>query len=46
VAPENRRVLVASQWIARHGEPQTLEELGQHNALTYVLRGRRSIAGR
>ncbi|MBX4389898.1 hypothetical protein K4H03_27860, partial [Mycobacterium tuberculosis] len=33
VAPENRRVLVASpEWIARHGEPQTLEELSQHNA--------------
>jgi DNA-binding transcriptional LysR family regulator len=40
VAPENRRVLVASpEWIARHGEPQTLEELGQHNALI-ILRGR------
>ena len=35
VAPENRRVLVASpEWIARHGEPQTLEELSQHNALS------------
>ncbi|AZQ29003.1 LysR family transcriptional regulator [Klebsiella pneumoniae] len=41
VAPENRRVLVASpEWIARHGEPQTLEELSQHNALIYILRGR------
>ncbi|HDF5698979.1 TPA: LysR family transcriptional regulator [Klebsiella variicola] len=41
VAPENRRVLVASpEWIARHGEPQTLEELRQHNALIYILRGR------
>ncbi|HDE1188209.1 LysR family transcriptional regulator [Klebsiella quasipneumoniae] len=41
VAPENRRVLVASpEWIARHGEPQTLQELGQHNALIYILRGR------
>ncbi|HIE9578222.1 TPA: LysR family transcriptional regulator [Klebsiella variicola subsp. variicola] len=41
VAPENRRVLVASpKWIARHGEPQTLEELSQHNALIYILRGR------
>ena len=41
VAPENRRVLVASpEWIARHGEPQTLEELSQHNALSYILRGR------
>ncbi|EPY5230990.1 LysR substrate-binding domain-containing protein [Klebsiella variicola] len=41
VAPENRRVLVASpEWIARHGEPQTLEELSQRNALIYILRGR------
>ncbi|EMO3463597.1 LysR family transcriptional regulator [Klebsiella variicola] len=41
VAPENRRVLVASpEWIARHGEPQTLEELSHHNALIYILRGR------
>ena len=41
VAPENRRVLVASpEWIARPGEPQTLEELSQHNALIYILRGR------
>ena len=41
VAPENRRVLVASpEWIARHGEPQPLEELRQHNALIYILRGR------
>ncbi|HDY7142373.1 TPA: LysR family transcriptional regulator [Klebsiella pneumoniae] len=41
VAPENRRVLVASpEWIARHDEPQTLEELSQHNALIYILRGR------
>lgn len=41
VAPENRRVLVAlPEWIARHGEPQTLEELSQHNALIYILRGR------
>ncbi|MEN0616984.1 LysR substrate-binding domain-containing protein [Klebsiella indica] len=41
VAPENRRVLVASPgWIAEHGEPQTLADLARHNALTYVLRGR------
>ncbi|SNY63799.1 LysR family transcriptional regulator [Enterobacter sp. CC120223-11] len=41
VASENRRVLVASPaWIARHGEPKTLEELRSHNALTYSLRGR------
>lgn len=41
VAPDNRRVLVASPgWIAKNGEPQTLEDLSRHNALTYVLRGR------
>lgn len=41
VAPDNRRVLVASPaWIERHGEPQTLADLEQCNALTYVLRGR------
>lgn len=41
VAAENHRVLVASPaWIAEHGEPQTLEELAQRNALLYVLRGR------
>jgi len=41
VAAENRRVLVASpDWIARHGEPQTPQELQSRNALTYVLRGR------
>ena len=41
VAPDNRRVVVASpDWIARHGEPQTLADLEKCNALTYVLRGR------
>lgn len=41
VAPDNRRVVVASpDWIARHGEPQTLTDLEKCNALTYVLRGR------
>lgn len=41
VAAENRRVLVASpEWIARHGEPQTPQELQTQDALTYVLRGR------
>ena len=41
VAPDNRRVVVASpDWIARHGEPQTLVDLEKCNALTYVLRGR------
>lgn len=41
VAPENRRVLVASpEWIAANGEPKTPEDVAGHNALTYVLRGR------
>jgi transcriptional regulator, LysR family len=41
VVAENRRMLVASpEWIARHGEPQTPEELQKKIALTYVLRGR------
>ena len=41
VAPENRRVLVASpQWIADNGGPTTPEDLVRYNALTYVLRGR------
>ncbi|ATY01815.1 LysR family transcriptional regulator [Klebsiella aerogenes] len=41
VAPENRRVLVASpQWVARHGQISSLEELSRHSALLYVLRGR------
>ncbi|EPF16506.1 D-malate degradation protein R [Cedecea davisae] len=41
VAPENRRVVVASpDYIERHGEPKTISDLAQHNALTYVLRGR------
>lgn len=41
LAPNNRRILVASPaYIERHGEPKTLAELAQHNALTYVLRGR------
>lgn len=41
VAPENRRVLVASpQWVAQHGPIGSLEALAQHNALVYVLRGR------
>lgn len=41
IAAENRRVLVASpDWIARHGEPQTPQDLQSQNALTYILRGR------
>lgn len=41
IAAENRRVLVASpDWIAKHGEPRTLEAIGDCQALAYVLRGR------
>lgn len=41
VAPENRRVLVASPaWVAANGEPTTPEELADYPALTFVLRGR------
>ncbi|MDN4908453.1 LysR family transcriptional regulator [Klebsiella pneumoniae] len=35
VAPENRRVLVASpEWIARHGEPQTLDGVVQQQKVS------------
>jgi len=38
---ENRRVLVASpDYIERHGQPHTLEALGQHACLLYTLGGR------
>lgn len=41
VAPENRRVLVASpEYIARHGAPASLDALAGHNCLQYRLRGR------
>lgn len=41
IAPENRRVLVASpDWVARHGDPSHPDALTQVNALTFVLRGR------
>ncbi len=41
VAPGNRRVLVASpDYIARHGQPATLDSLDQHNCLQFRLRGR------
>lgn len=41
VAPANRRVLCASPtYIARHGEPQNLEQLAGHNCLLYMLGGR------
>jgi DNA-binding transcriptional LysR family regulator len=41
VAPDNRRVLCASpDYLARHGEPQHLEQLAQHNCLLYRLGNR------
>ncbi|MFB0713255.1 LysR family transcriptional regulator [Buttiauxella noackiae] len=41
LAPFNRRVVVAApSYIARCGEPKTISELAQHDALTYALRGR------
>lgn len=41
VAPDNRRVLCASPaYLARHGEPQHLEQLAQHNCLLYRLGNR------
>ena len=41
VAPDNRRVLCASPvYLSRHGEPQHLEQLAQHNCLLYRLGNR------
>lgn len=41
VSPTNRRVLVASpSYIERCGEPQSVNDLIYHNALTFSLRGR------
>lgn len=41
VAADNRRVLCASpSYLARHGSPQSVEELHQHNCLLYMLHGR------
>lgn len=41
VAAKNRRVVVASaDYLSRFGTPETLEQLQQHNALTYTLQGR------
>ncbi|MCV4286115.1 LysR family transcriptional regulator [Pseudomonas capsici] len=38
VAPDNRRVLCASpDYLARHGEPQQVGELAQHNCLLLML---------
>ncbi|MGI4720173.1 MAG: LysR substrate-binding domain-containing protein [Janthinobacterium lividum] len=41
IAPENRRVLVASNgYVAAHGRPASLDDLAAHNCLQYRLRGR------
>ncbi|HEX8593708.1 MAG TPA: LysR substrate-binding domain-containing protein [Pseudomonas sp.] len=41
VAPFNRRVLVAApDYLARHGEPQHVEQLAQHNCLLFMLGNR------
>ncbi|UTW06631.1 LysR family transcriptional regulator [Pseudomonas benzenivorans] len=41
IATGNRRVLCAApSYLARHGEPQTPEELAGHNCLLYMLGGR------
>lgn len=41
LAPQNRRVLVASpDYISRHGRPQSLDDLAQHEGLLYALQGR------
>jgi DNA-binding transcriptional LysR family regulator len=38
LAPDNRRMLVASpDYIARHGQPATLEQLSEHSCLRYLL---------
>ncbi len=41
LAPENRRVLVASpDYLARHGRPDSLDDLPGHACLVYLLHGR------
>lgn len=41
VAPENRRVLIASPaYLERHGRPSVLADLASHVCLAYRLRGR------
>ncbi|MDX1725735.1 MAG: LysR family transcriptional regulator [Pseudomonas sp.] len=41
VAASNRRVLCAApDYLTRHGEPQTVEALAEHNCLLYMLGGR------
>jgi len=41
VAAANRRVLCAApQYLHKHGTPQTVDELSEHNCLLYMLGGR------
>ncbi|MEG2393348.1 MAG: substrate binding domain-containing protein, partial [Pseudomonas sp.] len=41
LAPWNRKVLVASKdYVARHGCPQTPDDLNQHSCLLYLQNGR------
>lgn len=41
VAASNRRVLCAApEYLARHGQPQSLSDLARHNCLLYMLGGR------
>lgn len=41
VAPDNRRVLCAAPaYLQRHGEPQQVSDLREHNCLIYMLGGR------
>jgi len=41
IVPDNRRVLCAApSYLARHGEPQHLEQLAQHNCLLFMLGNR------
>lgn len=41
LAPRNRRVLVAApDYLARHGRPQGVDDLGRHACLVYMMHGR------
>jgi DNA-binding transcriptional LysR family regulator len=41
IVPDNRRVLCAApSYLARHGEPQHVEQLAQHNCLQFMLGNR------
>jgi DNA-binding transcriptional LysR family regulator len=41
IVPDNRRVLCAApSYLARHGEPQHVEQLAQHNCLLFMLGNR------